>query len=176
MIALKIQKCFEKLGYQGLFLLPLMRQLLRKSFDDDDDDRIIGYATNEEVRVNSAQDIVDWVKEQKYEKVCQAYAFLLVLLQLSIPSFTLAIQPVIKGETADTVDTWMRNSRGWAGESGINILGLGAVGDSKIGKCFHIRCHGAGNKEHGLSVEASDFTFLNNDNYIPELVFPDQLH
>lgn len=111
------------------------------------------------MRVNSAQDITDCVKEQKYEKACQAYmyAFLLVPLQPSIPSFTLAIQPVIKGETADTVDTWMRNSRAWAGESGINILGLGVDGDSKIRKYFHIRCHSVGNKEHGLSVETSDF-------------------
>lgn len=75
----------------------------------------------------------------------------------------------------------MRNSRAWAGESGINILGLGADEDSKIRKYFHIRCHGAGNKEHGLSLEVPDFTFLaplekiNNDHYIPELVFPDQL-
>lgn len=76
----------------------------------------------------------------------------------------------------------MRNSRAWAGESGINILGLGADEDSKIRKYFHICCHGAGNKEHGLSLEAPDFTFLaplekiNNDHYIPELMFPDQLH
>ena len=76
----------------------------------------------------------------------------------------------------------MRNSRAWAGESGINILGLGADEDSKIRKYFHIRCHGAGNKEHGLSLEVPDFTFLaplekiNNDHYIPELMFPDQLH
>ena len=96
---------------------------------------------------------------------------------LVIPSFTLVVQPVIKGETADTVDTWMRNSRAWAGESGINILGLGADEDSKIRKYFHIRCHGAGNKEHGLSLEAPDFTFLaslekiNNDHHIPELIF-----
>lgn len=92
----------------------------------------------------------------------------------------MAVQPAIKGETANTVDTWMRNSRAWAGESGINILGLGAHGDSKIRKYlyFHIRGHGAGHKEHGLSLEAYDFTFLaplekiDNDNYI----FPDQLH
>ena len=76
----------------------------------------------------------------------------------------------------------MRNSRAWAGESGIHIYGLGADEDSKIRKYFHIRCHGAGNKEHGLSLEAPDFTFLaplekiNNDHYIPELMFPDQLH
>ena len=101
---------------------------------------------------------------------------------LVIPSFTLVVQPVIKGETTDTVDTWMRNSRAWAGESGIHIYGLGADEDSKIRKYFHIRCHGAGNKEHGLSLEAPDFTFLaplekiNNDHYIPELMFPDQLH
>lgn len=47
---------------------------------------------------------------------------------------------------------------------------------------MHIRCHGVGNKEHGLSVDASDFTLfvplekINNDIYIPELMFPDQLH
>lgn len=87
-----------------------------------------------------------------------------------------------KGETANTVDTWMHNSTAWARESGINILGFGADGDSKIRKYFHIHCNGDGNKELALSVEASDFTFLaplkkiNNDNYIPELMFPDQLH
>ena len=150
---------YEKLGYKCLFSLAVdataIAQMVRCRGN-----RIIGYATNEDVRVNSAQDIIDCVKEQKYEKACQAYAFILVSLQPSIPSFTLAIQPVIKGETADTVDTWMRNSRAWAGECGMNLLGLGADGDSKIHKYFHMRCHGAGNKKHGLSVGAPDFTFF----------------
>jgi len=160
---------YEKLGYKGLFSLAVdataIVQMVRCRGN-----RIIGYATNEDVKVDSAQDIIDCVKEQKYEKACQGYAFILVPPQPSIPSFTLAIQPVIKGETANTVDTWMRNSRGWAGECGKNILGLGADGDSKIREYFHIRCHGAGNKEHGLSVDAPDFTFfallekINNDN------------
>lgn len=144
--------------------------------------KIIGYATHEEVRVNCAQDIIDCVKQQNYEKACQAFAFLLVPLQPSIPSFTLAIQPVVKGEIADAIDKWIRNSRTWVRECKMNILGLGADGDSKIRKYFHMRCHGT--QRHGLSINAPDFTFFapleklddGNDFNLPELLFPDQLH
>lgn len=60
---------YEKLGYKGLFSLAVDAtatvQIIRCCGN-----RITAYATNEEVRVNSAQDIIDCVKEQKYEKAC----------------------------------------------------------------------------------------------------------
>ena len=61
----------------------------------------------------------------------------------------------------------------------MRILGPGADGDSKIRKYFHIRCHSTVNRRVGIN--ATDFTFfassekLDDDNRLPELMFPNQL-
>ena len=84
----------------------------------------------------------------------------MVPLQPTIPSFTLAIQPVVKGKTTDTGDEWMCNSRTWVQECGMRILGPEADGDSKIRKYFLIRCHSTVNRRVGMSISATDFTFF----------------
>ena len=99
----------EKRGHTGLFSLTVDATAIVQAVRARGN-QIIGYANNEEAKVTSAQDIIDCVKQQKYYKACQAYAFLLVPLQPTIPSFTLAIQTLVKGKTADTVGEWMCNS------------------------------------------------------------------
>lgn len=68
---------YEKLVSKGLFSLALdataIAQIVRWRGN-----RIIGYATNEDVRVHYAQDIIAFVKDQKYGEACQAYAFSLL--------------------------------------------------------------------------------------------------
>ena len=55
----------------------------------------IGYANENEIAVNFAQDIIDMIANGKYEKAKQANAFVLTPLQDHVPSFILAVSSQI---------------------------------------------------------------------------------
>ena len=96
--------------------------------------RLIGLASEEEVVLNTAEDIINIVKDENNEKEKLANAFLLAPLQEHIPPFILAISPVYKGQNHALVRHWFNKVLLWAGRKNMVVVGLGADGDSKVRK------------------------------------------
>ena len=94
--------------------------------------RIIEFATEDEVSVTIAQDIVDIVNSTPYEKAKLVNAFVLSPLVDHVPSFTLCISPVVKGQDYFFVKRWMTKACGSGSAHNIGVLGIGADGDSKF--------------------------------------------
>ena len=91
----------------------------------------------EDIFVRTAQDIIDVTNDQTKEKVLrQANAFVLTPMQEHVPSFTLAISPIVKGQDCATVRNWFMNALNWGAQHNLQILGIGADGDSKFRKYF----------------------------------------
>ena len=57
---------------------------------------IIGYATDDQIAVSSAEDIINIVSGDQYMKAKQANLFLLTPLEENVPCCVIAISPVQK--------------------------------------------------------------------------------
>ena len=90
-------------------------------------------ATEDEVVVSTAQEIIDIVNNKDFEKAQQANAFMLTPLQEHIPGFVLA---VYKGQDHALVRHWINQVTLWGGRNDIMVIGLGADGDSKVRKYY----------------------------------------
>ncbi|KAJ7369645.1 hypothetical protein OS493_037328 [Desmophyllum pertusum] len=99
--------------------------------EDSTGNEIYRYATGDKVIVRNANDIISVLKSERYVKARQVTAFMLAPLKVSGPFFILALKPVMKGETSFTVKDWYNTAQRLAAENGLNIVGLGADGDSK---------------------------------------------
>ena len=95
----------RKIGYKGPFLLAVDATAVISCLRSKGN-RIYGLATESDVFVSSAQDVIDIVKNGNVEKARQANAFVLVPIQEHVPSFVLAISPVVNGKTYLTVSDW----------------------------------------------------------------------
>lgn len=98
--------------------------------------RLIGLASETEVVLKTAEDIINVVKDENTEKAKQANAFVLAPLQEHVPSFILAISPVYKGQDHALVRHWFNQVLLWAGRRDMSVVGLGADGDSKVRKYY----------------------------------------
>ena len=78
-------------------------------------DRIVGLATEDEVVVSTAQEIIDIVNNKDFEKAQQANAFMLTPLEEHIPAFVLAVAPVYKGQDHALVRHWINQVTLWGG-------------------------------------------------------------
>ena len=99
-------------------------------------DRIVGLATEDEVVVSTAQEIIDIVNNKDFEKAQQANAFMLTPLEEHIPAFVLAVAPVYKGQDHALVRHWINQVTLWGGRNDIMVIRLGADGDSKVRKYY----------------------------------------
>lgn len=100
---------YESIGYSGPFSLAVDATAVIPTLRIKGN-TVYGLATESEVIATSAQDVIDIVKNSNIEKAKQANAFMLVPLQEHVPSFVLAISPVVNGKDYLTVDTWFNNA------------------------------------------------------------------
>ena len=145
--------------------------------------KIIGLATETEVTVSTAQDIIDIVNSESYEKAKLANAFVLSPMVQHAPSFTLCISPVVKGQDYQTVKGWMTQTMEMGSTHNIEILGIGADGDSKFRKHYfqeHKRNDDLSEEQITLDYKGFDFaarTFQTEDcRTCKTMMFPDWRH
>ena len=144
--------------------------------------RILGLASEEDIFVRTAQDIIDVTNDQTKEKARQANAFVLTPMQEHVPSFTLAISPVVKGQDCATVRNWFMNALNWGAQHNLQILGIGADGDSKFRKYFLDEFLKKPTiVDEVISVSHKGFSFVSvvkivHGLRIPTLTFPDWRH
>lgn len=98
--------------------------------------KIVGLATEPDVIVSSAQDILNVVKNREYELAKQANTFIVAPLQDHILSFVLAVGPVFKGQDYTLIRHWCNQATLWGAPNKITIVGLGADDDSKFRKYY----------------------------------------
>ena len=146
-------------------------------------DRIVGLATEDEVVVSTAQEIIDIVNNKDFEKAKQANSFMSTPLQEHIPAFVLAVAPVYKGQDHALVRHWINQVTLWGGCNDIMVIGLGADGDSKVRKYYvetFKKSHGKRNDVINIDNESLQFSCVVEDltemdvaKQIPTLMFPD---
>ena len=170
---------YDTIGYNGVFaqavdataVVPTMRVKGNK---------IIGLATERDVIVNSAQDILNVVKNREYELTKQANAFILAPLQEHVPSFVSAVGPVFKGQDYTLIRHWCNQAILWGARNKITIVGLEADGDSKFRKYYVKRFKKTLEERNdiiGLNYDSFDFNIvvenfhaLGVDNPVPTYV------
>ena len=126
---------YRSIGYPGVFALAVDATAIIRTLRVWRD-RIVGLATEDEVVVSTAQEIIDIVNNKDFEKAQQANAFMLTPLQEHIPAFVLAVAPVYKGQDHALVRHWINQVTLWGGRNDIMVIGLGADGDSKVRKYY----------------------------------------
>jgi altronate dehydratase len=140
---------------------------------------VYSLATENEVVVSSAQDIIALVNDDSNAKARQANAFLLAPLQDRVPAFLLAIGPVYKGQDNTHVRQWFNQALLYGGQTGVTVVGVGADGDSKVRK-FYVdtfkRPRQEQNERITIAHESFEFSGVFEDirgQSIPTLMFPD---
>ena len=126
---------FRKIGYSGPFILSIDATALVPTITVKGN-KLIGIASQEEPVVNSAKDILEFIEDEKLEKAKQANLFLLSPTQEKVPPFILRISPVLKGENWKTVIEWQELTRTTGKQFGLDIISLGADGDSRLRKSY----------------------------------------
>lgn len=91
------RKFYDKIGYSEPFILAVDAATVIATVRVKGN-RIIGFATQNEVSVSTAQDIIYIVNSTPHEKAKLANAFVLASVVEHVPSFTLCISPVVKGQ------------------------------------------------------------------------------
>lgn len=154
----RAREFFDRLGVQGPFIFavdatPVIPSLKIRS------NKIYGIAQEEDLIVRTAEDIIQVAGDKSLQKTKLVNAFILAPVYLSEPIFVLALSPVIKGETSDTVANWYNQAIRMGLENNIRIIGVGADGDSKVRK-FYLQTYSK-NKLPGncitLDYEGFDF-------------------
>ena len=96
---------YKQFGYTGVFSSALdaiaITPLLKVKGN-----RLIRLASETEVVLKTAEDIINVVRDENTEKAKKANAFVLAPLQEHVPSFILAISPVYKGQDHALVRHW----------------------------------------------------------------------
>lgn len=97
---------------------------------------MIGVVSEEVIFVHPVQDIIGLTGDEKTKKARLANAFVLTPVKKHVSSFVLAISPVVKGQDCATVKHWFTSALTWGAQQPLQILGIGADGDSKFRKYF----------------------------------------
>ena len=98
--------------------------------------KVIGVASEEDVFVHNAQDIIEVSNSQTTEKARLANAFVLTPVQKHVPSYVLAISPLVKGQDFVTVRNWFTAALNYGGRHHLPVIAISADGDSKFRKHF----------------------------------------
>lgn len=176
---------YDTIGYNGVFALavdataviPTMRVTGNK---------IIGLATECDVIVNSAQDILNVVKNREYELAKQANAFILAPLQEHVPFFVLAVAAVFKGQDYTLTRLWCNHAVLWGARNKITIVGLRADGDPKFRKYYVERFKKTLEERNDIislnhdsfdfNIVVENFHGLGVNNPVLTVMFPDWRH
>ena len=176
---------YKKIGYGGMLQLAVDATAVIP-FLHVKENRLIGLATENECVVTTAQDIMNVVKSQEYEKAKQANAFLPAPLQEHVPSFVLAISPVYNGEDHALVRHWFNQVALWGSHNDITVARLGADGDSKVRK-YYVDCFRKNQEDRNdvislnydsfdFNIVFEDFQNMDFDVPVPTIMFPDWRH
>lgn len=173
---------YDKIGYSGPFILAIDATTVVATLRVKGN-RIIGFATENEVSVSTAQDIIDIVNSAPYEKAKLANAFVLAPIVEHVPSFTLCISPVVKGQDYLSVKQWMTKACESGSAHNIEVLGIGADGDSKFRKhYFQEHKRNFARRENQITIDykgfdfAADMSWMVNGRACKTLMFPDWRH
>ena len=172
---------YGRIGYRGPFALAIDATAILPCLRIRGN-RIIGVASEEDIFVHTAQDIIDVTRDENREKARLANAFVLTPLQKHVPSFTLAISPAVKGQDCVTVRNWFMSALNWGAQHNLQILGIGADGDSKFRKYFlDVFLKRPGMLDEVISVSHKGFNFVSivknvHGLKVPTLTFPDWKH
>lgn len=126
---------YDSIGYKGPFVLAIDATAILPCLRVKGK-RLIGIAVEEDIFVHTAQDIIDITKDETKEKARLANAFVLTPLQEHVPSLVVAVSPVVKGQDSSTVREWFRIALNMGAKEHLQILGIGADGDSKFRKYY----------------------------------------
>lgn len=122
---------YNRIGYKGPFILAIDATAILPCIRVKGK-CVIGIVTEEDIVVNTAQDIIDLTSDETVEKARLANTFVLTPLQDHVPSFVVAVSPVVNGQDSVTVANWFNNAIDWGAQQGLKILGIGTDGDSKV--------------------------------------------
>ena len=143
---------------------------------------MIGIATEEDVVVKTAQDIIDITGNESMEKARLANAIVLTTLKEHVPCFVLAVSAAVKGQNFETVVNWFNSAVNWGAQQNLKILGIGADGDSKFRKYyFEWFLKRREHLNNVISVPHKGFNFVSvvediHGITVPTLMFPDCKH
>lgn len=171
---------YGRIGYRGPFVLAIDATAILPGLRIRGN-RIIGVASEEDIFVRTAQDIIDVTRDENKEKARLANGFVLTPLQKHVPSFTLAISPAVKSEDFVTVMNWFTSALNWGAQHDLQI-GIGADGDSKFRKYFlDVFLKRPGMLDEVISVSHIGFNFVSivknvHGLKVPTLPFPDWKH
>lgn len=176
------RKFYDKIGYSEPFILAVDAATVIATVRVKGN-RIIGFATQNEVSVSTAQDIIDIMNSAPYEKAKLANAFVLASVVEHVPSFTLCISPVVKGQDYLSVKQWTTKARESGSAHNIKVLGIGADGDSKFRKhYFQEHKRNFERQENQITIDykgfdfAADMSWAVNGRACKMLMFPDWQH
>lgn len=172
---------YDSIGYKGPFVLAIDATAILPCLRVKGK-RLIGIAVEEDIFVHTAQDIIDITKDETKEKARLANAFVLTPLQEHVPSLVVAVSPVVKGQDSSTVREWFRIALNMGAKEHLQILGIGADGDSKFRKCYVEEFLERPDRlNEVVSVQHQGFNFFSQIKNVegmtvPTLMFPDWKH
>ena len=127
----KAASFYDRIGYHGPFIIAIDATAILPCIMVKGN-KLLGIATEEDIVVKTAQDIIDITGNESMEKARLANAFVLTPLKEHVPSFVLAVSPAVKGQNSETVVNWFNSAIRWGAQQNLKILGIGADGDSKF--------------------------------------------
>ena len=180
-IFVKAASFYDRIGYHGPFIIAIDATAILPSIRVQGN-KLIGIATEEDVVVKTAQDIIDITGNESMEKARLANAIVLTPLKEHVPCFVLAVSAAVKGQNFETVVNWFNSAVNWGAQQNLKILGIGADGDSKFRKYYFERF--LKRREHlnnVISIPHKGFNFVSvvediHGITVPTLMFPDWKH
>ncbi|KAK3734785.1 hypothetical protein QZH41_007917 [Actinostola sp. cb2023] len=175
---------YKNIGYTGPFALLIdataVTPLLKVRGN-----KVIGLASETDVILRNANDIINIVNDNSCKKAKQANAFILTPLRDNVPPYILAISPVYKGQDYTLVRHWFNQVMLWSGQQSMMVVGLGADGDSKVRKYYmeQFKRKEAITNDLDIVDDFFSYNFVLEDlshmgvpNVIPTMMFPDWRH
>ena len=125
--------------------------------------------------------IIDVTHSETTEKARPANAFVLTPVQKHVPSYVLAISPLVKGQDFATVGNWFIAVLNYGGRHHLPVIGIDVDGDSKFRKYFmeEFLTRAGMNRTMSIPYRGFDFQSVVKDIdglTVPRLMFPDWKH
>lgn len=171
---------YDRIGYKGPFALAVDATAILPGLRIRGN-KIIRVASEEDIFVRTAQDIIDVTHDRSRKKAQLANLFVLTPLQKHVPSFTFAISPVVKGQDCYS-DGLVHAGLKLGSSTYLEILGIGTDGDSKFRKFFlKMFLKRPGMLGEMIEVSHKGFNLVSivknvNELKSPTLAFPDWKH
>ena len=108
----KAASFYDRIKYHGPFIIAIDATAILPCIRVKGN-KLIGIATEEDIIVKTAQDIIDITGNESMEKARLANAFVLTPLKEHVPSFVLAVSAAVKGQNSETVVNWLNSAIRW---------------------------------------------------------------